>query len=136
MSTRVLLVDDEIEFLDTLCKRLARREVEAFQASSGEQALEFLSANDVDVVVLDVKMRGMDGIETLKRIKAVKPEQEVIMLTGHASMEAAIQGMQLGAFDYIMKPADINQLLYKIEDARKKRGLTAGRTRRNGEGGR
>lgn len=136
MSTRVLLVDDEIEFLETLCKRLARREIEAFQASSGEQALEFLSANDVDVVVLDVKMRGMDGIETLKRIKAAKPEQEVIMLTGHASMEAAIQGMQLGAFDYIMKPADINQLLYKIEDARKKRGLTAGRTRRNGEGGR
>lgn len=136
MSTRVLLVDDEIEFLDTLCKRLARREVEAFQASSGEQALEFLSANDVDVVVLDVKMRGMDGIETLKRIKAAKPEQEVIMLTGHASMEAAIQGMQLGAFDYIMKPADIDQLLYKIEDARKKRGLTAGRTLRNGEGGR
>ena len=136
MSIRVLLVDDEIEFLETLSKRLARREIEAFQASSGEQALEFLAANDVDVVVLDVKMPGMDGIETLKRIKAAKPEQEVIMLTGHASMEAAIQGMQLGAFDYIMKPADINQLLYKIEDARKKQGLSAGRTRPNGEGGR
>ena len=136
MSIRVLLVDDEIEFLETLSKRLARREIEAFQASSGEQALEFLAANDVDVVVLDVKMRGMDGIETLKRIKSAKPEQEVIMLTGHASMEAAIQGMQLGAFDYIMKPADINQLLYKIEDARKKQGLSAGRTRPNGEGGR
>ena len=136
MSIRVLLVDDEIEFLETLSKRLARREIEAFQASSGEQALEFLTANDVDVVVLDVKMRGMDGIETLKRIKAAKPQQEVIMLTGHASMEAAIQGMQLGAFDYIMKPADINQLLYKIEDARKKQGLSAGRTRPNGEGGR
>lgn len=136
MSLRVLLVDDEAEFLETLCKRLARREVEAFTASSGEAALAFLTADEVDVVVLDVKMPGMDGIETLKRIKELRPEQEVIMLTGHASMEAAIQGMQLGAFDYIMKPADINQLLYKIEDARKKRGLTAGRTRRNGEGGR
>ena len=136
MSIRVLLVDDETEFLETLSKRLARREIEAFKASSGEEALEFLAANDVDVVVLDVKMRGMDGIETLKRIKAAKPQQEVIMLTGHASMEAAIQGMQLGAFDYIMKPADINQLLYKIEDARKKQGLSAGRTRPNGEGGR
>jgi DNA-binding NtrC family response regulator len=136
MSLRVLLVDDEAEFLETLCKRLARREVEAFTASSGEAALAFLTADEVDVVVLDVKMPGMDGIETLKRIKELRPEQEVIMLTGHASMEAAIQGMQLGAFDYIMKPTDISQLLYKIEDARKKHGLKAGAGRRDGGGGR
>lgn len=133
MSLTVLFVDDEAEFLETLGKRLARRQVTAHCAASGPEALAFLEGNTVDVVVLDVRMPGMDGIETLKRIKAAHPGQEVILLTGHASMEAAVQGIGLGAFDYLMKPVDLDQLLYKIEDARKRSGLSAQRSRA-GEG--
>ena len=79
----------------------------------------------VDVVVLDVRMPGMDGIETLRELKKRHPLVEVIMLTGHASLEVAIEGMELGAFDYLMKPIDIDELLYKLEDAYKKRTIQA-----------
>ena len=118
-----LLVDDEAEFLDTLLKRLRKRNVEAFGARSGEEALAFLDDRPVDVVVLDVKMPGMDGIQVLREIKKRDPLLEVIMLTGHASMEVAIEGMELGAFDYLMKPINIDDLLYKIQDAYKKKAL-------------
>lgn len=119
----VLFVDDEIEFLETLLKRMKKRDLQASGVKSGEQALEFLDHNRVDVVVLDVKMPGMDGIQALKEIKKMHPLIEVVMLTGHASVEVAIQGMELGAFDYLMKPVDIDDLLYKVQDAYKKKAL-------------
>lgn len=122
MSTyRVLLVDDEKDFLDTLSKRLVKRNLHVGCASSGPEALEKLAQEPFDVVVLDVRMPTMDGIETLKEIKKTSPSPEVIMLTGHADLEVAVRGMELGAFDYLMKPADIDELLYKIQDAHKKK---------------
>ena len=117
----VLLVDDEVDFLETLVKRLRRRNLSVTGVGSGEEALKVINEGSVDVVVLDVRMPGMDGMETLVAIKKSKPLVEVIMLTGHANMEAAIQGMELGAFDYLMKPMDIDELLYKLEDANKKK---------------
>ncbi len=119
----VLLVDDEEEFLRTIIKRLSRRGIEAVGATRGEQALELMTESARDLVVLDVKMPGMDGLEVLKRIKTQWPNTEVIMLTGHASVEAAVEGMDRGAFDYLMKPADFEDLLYKLEDAFRKKSL-------------
>ena len=120
---KVLLVDDEVEFRDTLLKRMRKRRVNVFPAATGEEALAFLEGASVDVVVLDVKMPGMDGIEALRRIKKRHPLVEVIMLTGHASVEVAIQGMEIGAFDYLMKPMDIDELLFKVQDAHEKKLL-------------
>jgi DNA-binding NtrC family response regulator len=117
----VLLVDDEEEFLETLVKRLRKRKLTVSGVGSGEEAIEFLKKEAVDIVVLDVKMPGMGGLETLNAIKKLRPLVEVIMLTGHANMEAAIEGMELGAFDYLMKPMDIDELLYKLQDAYKKK---------------
>ena len=125
----VLLVDDEVEFLETLLKRLKKRKLDVSGVHSGEAALDFLKANPVDVVVLDVKMPGMDGLETLRAMKKEVPLVEVIMLTGHANMEVAIEGMELGAFDYLMKPMDIDELLYKLQDAYKKKSLQEQRIR-------
>jgi DNA-binding NtrC family response regulator len=119
----VLLVDDEVEFLETLVKRLNRRNLTVSGVNSGEKAIEALAQTPVDIVVLDVKMPGMDGLTTLKEIKKRFPLIEVIMLTGHASMEVAIEGMEQGAFDYLMKPMDIDELLYKLQDAYKKKTL-------------
>jgi DNA-binding NtrC family response regulator len=119
----VLLVDDEEEFLETLVKRLAKRKLDVTGVTSAEDAIRVLSEKPVDIVVLDVKMPGMDGLEALRQIKCTSPDVEVIMLTGHANMEAAMQGMELGAFDYLMKPMDIDELLYKLQDAYKKKTL-------------
>lgn len=119
----VLLVDDEAEFIETLAKRLARRGVTVHTATSGFKALDFLATATVDVVVLDVKMPEMDGIEALEKIKALRPEVEVVMLTAHANVEVALRGMELGAFDYLMKPVELDDLLYKIQDACKKQRL-------------
>jgi len=119
----VLLVDDEEEFLETLVKRIQKRKVNATGVRSGEEALRFLEKSPADVVVLDVRMPGMDGIETLRALKRQYPLTEVIMLTGHASLEVAIEGMELGAFDYLMKPVEIDDLLYKIQDAHKRRTI-------------
>lgn len=118
---KVLLVDDEIEYLNTLVKRMQKRDLSVEGVGSAEEALEWLEHNPVDVVVLDVKMPGMDGIEALRKIKRMHPLAEVIMLTGHASVEVAIEGMELGAFDYLMKPMALDDLLYKIQDAYKKK---------------
>jgi DNA-binding NtrC family response regulator len=120
---KVLLVDDESEFLDTLVKRIKKRNVNAHGVASGEEALAFLNQQPVDVVVLDVRMPGMDGIQALREIKQRYPLIEVIMLTGHASLEVAIEGMELGAFDYMMKPIEIDELLYKLQDAYKKKSI-------------
>lgn len=114
---KVLLVDDEQEYRETLGKRLAKRGLTVAIAASGEEALEKLETFPADVVVLDVKMTGMDGLTALHRIKAGWPLIEVIMLTGHASVEVAIRGLELGAYDYLMKPVDLKELLYKLEDA-------------------
>jgi DNA-binding NtrC family response regulator len=119
----VLLVDDESEFLDTLVKRIKKRNVNAHGVASGEEALAFLNQQPMDVVVLDVRMPGMDGIQALREIKQHYPLIEVIMLTGHASLEVAIEGMELGAFDYMMKPIEIDELLYKLQDAYKKKSI-------------
>lgn len=120
----VLLVDDEKDFLRTIIKRLTRRGVKAEGAFSGEEALAMLAEQPRDVVVLDVKMPGMDGLAVLKHIKTSWPTTEVIMLTGHASVDTAMEGMACGAFDYLMKPADLEDLLYKLEDAYRKKVLT------------
>jgi two-component system, OmpR family, response regulator len=114
---KVLIVDDELDFLETIVKRLQVRNIEASGVDSGPKALELLNEQDFDVVILDVKMPGMDGIETLVEMKKKKPLTEVIMLTGHASVESGIQGMQLGAFDYLMKPIALDELLEKVRQA-------------------
>ena len=114
----ILLVDDETSFIETMSKRLQKREFTVMTAASGQEALEVMRANrHLDVVVLDVKMPGMDGIETLQEIKKAFPLTEVIMLTGHATIESAIDGMKTGAFDYLMKPCDIDQLVAKVMEA-------------------
>jgi DNA-binding NtrC family response regulator len=120
---KVLLVDDEEEFLQTLLKRMKKRDVQVTGVESGEEALAFLAENAVDVIVMDVKMPGMDGMETLRAIKKEMPLIEVVMLTGHANIEMAIEGMELGAFDYLMKPINIDDLLYKVQDAYKKKTI-------------
>ncbi len=120
---KTLLVDDEQDFLRTLAKRLSRREMVVEQSLSGEAAIEKLETFDADVVLLDVKMQGMDGLTALHLIKTRWPLIEVIMLTGHASVEVAIRGMELGAFDYLMKPVEFEELLYKKEDASKRKAL-------------
>jgi two-component system OmpR family response regulator len=118
---KILIVDDENDFRETIIKRLKARKIEAAGADSGPKALEMLDAQDYDVIVLDVKMPGMDGIETLREIKLKKPLVEVIMLTGHASVESGIQGMQLGAFDYVMKPVALDDLMDKLRQAYERR---------------
>ena len=120
-SLKALFVDDETEFIETLLKRIKRRGIAADGVNSGKAAIQYLETSPVDVVVLDVKMPGMDGIETLREIKRKHPLIEVIMLTAHANVEVAIEGMELGAFDYLMKPMDIDELIYKLQDAYKKR---------------
>jgi DNA-binding NtrC family response regulator len=121
----VLLVDDEVPFVETLVKRLAKRELRVESAHSGREALDKLAeggSEKTDVVILDVKMPEMDGLETLSKIKEAHPLIEVVMLTGHATVESAIDGMKRGAFDYLMKPCDIDVLIGKVrEAARKKR---------------
>ena len=122
-SCKVLLVDDEVGFVEALVKRLRKRDVDAAAVHSGEDALARFATQPPDVVVLDVKMPGMDGLATLREIKRRHPLVEAIMLTGHADVEMAIAGMEHGAFDYLMKPCDINELLYKIQDAYEKKTI-------------
>jgi two-component system, OmpR family, response regulator len=124
---KMLVVDDEQDFLETILKRLKARKIEVTGVETGYKALEFLDKQDVDVIILDVKMPGMDGIETLREIKKKKPLVEVIMLTGHASVESGIQGMQLGAFDYVMKPVALDELLEKVRQAYDRKVIQAGK---------
>jgi DNA-binding NtrC family response regulator len=121
VKMRIMLVDDEERFLQTTQKLLARHGYEAITASSGAECLEKLTRELVHVVILDVKMPGMDGVETLKRIKHEFPLVEVIMLTGHATTESAVEGMKSGATDYLVKPTDIDVLIAKAEEAFKRR---------------
>ncbi|UCF93979.1 MAG: response regulator [Desulfobacterales bacterium] len=118
---RMMLVDDEERFLTTTQKLLAKKGYDALTATSGAQALEILESKNVHVVILDVKMPGMDGIATLKEIKRRFPLVEVIMLTGHATVESAIDGLKSGATDYLMKPTGVDELLAKAAEAFEKR---------------
>ena len=114
----VLLVDDEVPFVETMTKRLSKRGINIISALSGEDALDQLENNaDIEIVVLDVKMPGMNGLETLAEIKRNYPRVEVIILTGHSAIESAIKGMRLGAFDYLTKPCEIEALIQKIRQA-------------------
>ncbi len=114
---RVLLVDDETGFLDVLDKRLGRRGLRVTPVSSGTEAIQVLRGSDFDVAILDLKLEDMDGIEILQIFKKMVPDMPVIMLTGHGSEQAAKEGMQSGAFDYLLKPCELEELLDKIHMA-------------------
>ena len=112
---RVLAVDDETDFLETIVNRLLKRKIEATGVPGGEAALALMKEKNFDVVLLDIKMPGgMDGIEILREIKKIQPLTEVILLTGHASVETSIEGLKSGAFDYLIKPVKFVELLEKL----------------------
>ena len=112
----LLLVDDEVEFLAPMVKRLKKRNYDVHTATNGKDAVAYVREHPVDLVVLDVQMPGMSGIETLSELKRIDPTIGVVMLTGHANIEAAVAGMELGAFDYLMKPMNFDELVYKLQD--------------------
>ncbi|MBU2546979.1 MAG: response regulator [Proteobacteria bacterium] len=114
----VLLVDDEAAFVDVLAKRLKVRGFEVLTAPGGQEALDLLASTpNIEVVVLDLKMPGLDGLETLARLKRAHPLIEAIFLTGHGTVESGVQGMKLGAFDYLTKPADVEKLVALVDEA-------------------
>jgi DNA-binding NtrC family response regulator len=113
---KILLVDDEKGFVDVISKRMSKRNIDVTKAYSGKDALQALRKTDFDAVILDLKMEDMGGIELLKIFKKIVPDLPVIMLTGHGSEEAARDGMKFGAFDYLTKPCDFEELIAKIKD--------------------
>lgn len=115
MGKRILLVDDEREFVRILSERLRFRGIEVRVAFNGSEALSVMRRESIDAVVLDVRMPGIDGIETLRRMKILSSETPVILLTGHASLEAAIKGMRYGASAYLVKPVELPDLLEKLD---------------------
>jgi len=119
MQIKVLLVDDEKDFVETLAQRLEMRDFDVKTALDGDEALGLIRESEFDVVVLDVLMPGKDGIQTLRKIKELKPLVNVIMLTGNATVDTAIEGMRLGAYDYLMKPTETETLVEKIMSAHK-----------------
>jgi DNA-binding NtrC family response regulator len=127
---RILLVDDEERFRVTLGKMLAAQGVEVTSRGSGALALEELARQPYDVVLLDIRMPEMDGIQTLAAIKRSQPEVEVIILTGHASLDAALEIIKLGGYDYLLKPCPVEELLLKIDAAYEKK-LEREKTRRS-----
>jgi two-component system, OmpR family, response regulator len=120
---RVLIVDDEPDFVETIVKRLKGKGLEVEGVLNGKDAIALLDKAEFDVCVLDVKMPGMDGLETLSEMKKKNSLMEVIMLTGHGSVESGIRGLQLGAYDYIMKPVPFGDLLQKITQAYERKVL-------------
>ena len=123
MAINILLVDDETDFVETMTKRFGIRKMPIASANSGAEALKLVDEQDFDVVILDVRMPGMGGLEVLRQIRAKRPLTEVIMLTGHASLDAGMQGMNLGAYDYVLKPADCDELLDKVRRAAERKAL-------------
>ena len=119
MKIKLLLVDDEKDFIESLSERLQLRDFDVKTALNGDDAIKLVGENEFDVIILDVKMPGKSGIDTLKEIKNINQLSHVIMLTGHATVESAIQGMKLGAYDYIMKPTDTEELIKLINKAYK-----------------
>ncbi len=122
-KARVLLVDDEKDFIQTLTKRLEVRGLTVSSATRGEDALNLTRQKNFDIVVLDLSMPGMDGLETLKKIKAKDPEVEIVMLSGHGTVKSSAEAIKLGAEDFLEKPVDIQDLLDKIGEAKDKRIL-------------
>lgn len=119
---RALFVDDEVEFLELMHKRLTRRGMDVVTAPDGQTALNLLdqaiqAGQTFEIVVMDVRMPGMDGLETLRHMKEKAPKIPVILLTGHACMGVAVQGLDLGAYDYMLKPVAISELIIKMEEA-------------------
>jgi DNA-binding NtrC family response regulator len=130
IATHILLVDDEKDFVEMLSLRLQESGEKVTPAHDGRMALELLKKENIDVVILDIKMPGMDGIQVLKEIKTRHPLVEVILLTGHGTAETAVEGMRLGAFDYLMKPADFDELSAKLNGARQKKEAQEERIRK------
>ena len=120
LQLKILLVDDEQEFVTTLAERLELRGMHVEIATDGEMALSIIETDPPQVVALDVMMPGLSGMEVLERIKAIDPKIQVILLTGHGATKDGIKGMQLGAFDYLIKPVDIDELIEKLNEAAKK----------------
>ena len=121
-DVKIMLVDDEKPFVETRMKRLKKRGIEVVPAYDGLEALDCLEKNSgIEVVILDIKMPNMDGMTALKEIKSKFPLVEVIMLTGHATIETGIEGMKMGAFDYLMKPYDTEELIVKVNEAAKRK---------------
>jgi DNA-binding response OmpR family regulator len=116
---RVLLVDDEEEFVSALSERLTLRGIEVESALNGEEALARLVDKEFEVVILDVMMPGLSGLEVLRQIRSSHPNTQVILLTGHGSTREGIEGMRLGAFDYLIKPVDLEEMLAKMKEAAK-----------------
>ncbi|WP_321494103.1 response regulator [uncultured Desulfobacter sp.] len=121
IPVKILIVDDEKDFVEMFSLRLSKQGEMVSSAYSGQRALDLLETTKIDVVILDIRMPGMDGIETLKKIKAKHPLVEVILLTGHGSTETAVEGMKEGAFDYLMKPADFDDISEKLANAWKRK---------------
>ena len=117
MKARLLLVDDEEQFVEALSERLAIRDYDVTTSLTGENAIEKITNYNFDVVILDVRLPGIDGSQVLREIKSLKPLTEVIMLTGHGTVEMAIEGMKLGAFYFLMKPCETEDLTAKIDKA-------------------
>ena len=123
MEAKVLLVDDEQDFLETLSSRLEMRGLKVSAVTSGEQAIAEAREQEFDAIVVDLSMPGIDGLETLKRIKANNPNAEIIMLTGHGSVASGVEAMKLGAGDFLQKPVELTELMSKIGEAKGKRML-------------
>ena len=130
LKPKVLLVDDEEIMVKYLTRRLALRGFEVAKANSGASALEWLATEDAAVVILDVFMPGMDGLEALQRIKRIRPDTAVIMMTGHASEATEKEGRRLGAFNYLIKPIDLDMLVGEIHRAVKDRANCAPQVQR------
>ena len=121
IPAKVLVVDDEKDFVEMFSLRLKEVGIPVMAAYSGQECMDVLTKSDIDVVILDIKMPGMDGIETLREIKKRHPLVEVILLTGHGAVDTAVEGMKSGAFDYLNKPADFDDLVHKLQEARKRK---------------
>ena len=117
----VLLIDDEQGYVNVLSNRLSKRGFDVGKASSGSEAFQILRQRGFDVAILDLKMADMDGIEVLKVLIKMVPEMVVIMLTGHGSAKAAHEGIRMGAYDYLTKPCELDDLIQKIMEAYEKR---------------
>jgi DNA-binding NtrC family response regulator len=117
MKSRLLIVDDEEQFIEALSERLSMRDYDVTTSPTGEDAIEKIKSYNFDVVILDVRLPGTDGTDVLREIKNLKPLTEVIMLTGHGTVEMAIEGMKLGAYDILMKPCETEDLTAKIDKA-------------------
>jgi len=118
MNEKVLLVDDEEEFIETLAERMRTRGMVVSTTNSGANALEMVDDENYDVVVLDLKMPGIDGLEALKRIKRRRPEIQVVLLTGHATVEKGVEAMKEGALEFLEKPVDLASLTEAILKAK------------------